>query len=79
MHLECIIGLGRARHIEARYTGHRKLTTLQLSCANRNMGVWRSGSACRLQRQTGAIFPQAVTSRNSHSCKVCPEYIVSAK
>jgi hypothetical protein len=23
------------------------------------MGVWRSGSACRLQQQTGAIFPSS--------------------
>jgi hypothetical protein len=43
------------------------------------MGVWRSGSACRLQRRTRTCFPQFSDQQEQPFVQVSPEYIVSSK
>jgi hypothetical protein len=43
------------------------------------MGVWRSGSACRLQRQTGAIFSSSGDQQEQPFVQVSLEYSVSGK
>jgi hypothetical protein len=43
------------------------------------MGVWRSGSACRLQRQTEAIFPSDGDQQEQPFAQVSAEYNLSTK
>lgn len=43
------------------------------------MGVWRSGSACRLQRQTRAILPSGGDQQKQPLVQVSPEYSRSSK
>jgi hypothetical protein len=70
---------GAAHRSRARYTARRGLVKLGLSCANSNMGVWRSGSACRLQRQTRALFPSGGDQQKQPSMQVSLQYSLSSK
>jgi hypothetical protein len=44
-----------------------------------NLGVWRSGSACRLQRQTGAISLSCGDQQEQPFVQVRPEYSLSSE
>jgi hypothetical protein len=70
---------GAAHRSRARYTGRRGLVKLGLSCANSNMGVWRSGSAYRLQRQTGAYISSSGDQQEWPFVQVRVESSLSSK
>jgi hypothetical protein len=64
----------------AGYTGGREtpMTRVDL-CRQQFMGVWRSGSACRLQRQTRAISLSCGYQQEQPFVQVSPEYSLSSK
>jgi hypothetical protein len=59
--------------------GAAKAANVELNCATVIMGVWRSGSACRLQRQTRAIVPSGGDQQEQPFAQVSLEYSVSSK
>jgi hypothetical protein len=62
-----------------RYTWHRRPDNVRVNYGTVSMGVWRSGSACRLQRQPGATFSSGGDQREQPFVQARTEYSRSSK
>jgi hypothetical protein len=59
--------------------GAAKAANVRAELRTSKMGVWRSGSACRLQRRTDAISPSCGDQQEQPFVQVSPEYSLSSK
>jgi hypothetical protein len=63
-----------------RYTGRRETPITRVELRRQQfMGVWRSGSACRLQRQTGGLIFSSGDQQEQPFVQVSTEYNLSSK
>jgi hypothetical protein len=59
--------------------GATKAANVRVELRTSKMGVWRSGSACRLQRQTGAYISSSGDQQEWPFVRVKVEYSLSSK
>jgi hypothetical protein len=62
-----------------RYTGHRRPDNVRVNYGTVSLGVWRSGSACRLQRQTAGHISSSGDQQEQPFMQVRAKYSLSSK